>query len=230
MWITSSILFALAGPFGTFEALEPGLLVVYWSSLVALAFLFAYAIRALFHGLAPKMPPLQREVFVVTLFSLSYTLALFPFTVGLTGEPWTSQLTRVHVFGINVALSIGVVATRHVMGIDPLFPTAESEPQLLRRLDGVSAREILRLGVDDHYVVVFLTGGRTERLLMRFSDAVHEIEGLSGHTVHRSHWVASDAIKDTVKEKGREKLILIDGSEVPVSRTYREALVSAGLI
>lgn len=60
MWITSSILFALAGPFGTFEALEPGLLVVYWSSLVALAFLFAYAIRALFHGLAPKMPPLQR--------------------------------------------------------------------------------------------------------------------------------------------------------------------------
>lgn len=230
MWLSCSVCLALAGPFGTFETFDPDLLIVYWSSLVALAFLFAYGIRALFHALVPDLKPIVREVWVVTLFSLAYTLALFPFTVGLTGDPWTSQLTRTHVFGINMVLAMAVVAARHALGIDPLFPAAESEPTLLRRLDGVSAREILRLSVDDHYVEIFLSDGRTERLLMRFSDAVHEIEGLPGFTIHRSHWVASHAVNGFTKENGREKLILVDGSVVPVSRTYRESLVSAGLI
>jgi DNA-binding LytR/AlgR family response regulator len=59
---------------------------------------------------------------------------------------------------------------------------------------------------------------------MRLSDAVAELDGIEGAQVHRSWWVARDAIADAKRGDGRATLTLKDGSEVPVSRTYARIL------
>jgi DNA-binding LytR/AlgR family response regulator len=59
---------------------------------------------------------------------------------------------------------------------------------------------------------------------MRLADAVDELDGIEGAQVHRSWWVARDAIADARRGDGRATLTLKDGSEVPVSRTYARVL------
>ena len=59
---------------------------------------------------------------------------------------------------------------------------------------------------------------------MRLSDAIDELDGIEGAQVHRSWWVARDAITEAVRGDGRATLTLKDGAEVPVSRTYARLL------
>ena len=55
-------------------------------------------------------------------------------------------------------------------------------------------------------------------------------EGIEGLQVHRSWWVARDAITDAKRGDGRATLTLKDGAEVPVSRTYAGLLREKGWI
>ena len=83
------------------------------------------------------------------------------------------------------------------------------------------------MSAEDHYLRV-----RTDRgealILMRLSDAVAACDGLDGARTHRSWWVARDAVEDIRKSDGRGVLVLKDGVEAPVSRTYYPALRDAG--
>ena len=63
-----------------------------------------------------------------------------------------------------------------------------------------------------------------------FADAMAELDGVDGVQVHRSYWVARKAVEGAVRRNGRHYVTLIDGSEVPVSRSYRRNAESAGLI
>jgi DNA-binding LytR/AlgR family response regulator len=65
---------------------------------------------------------------------------------------------------------------------------------------------------------------------MRLSDAIAELEGIEGAQVHRSWWVAREAIAQAVRGDGRATLTLQDGAEVPVSRTYARLLRERGWI
>ena len=68
----------------------------------------------------------------------------------------------------------------------------------------------------------------SELILLRMRDAVAELEGIDGAQVHRSWWVARDAVED-VKRDGRNlRLVLPDGLEAPVSRTRVTELKEAG--
>lgn len=92
-------------------------------------------------------------------------------------------------------------------------------PRLMQRLPAGAQGTLVRLSVQGHYVRVHTTEA-THNLLMRFSDALAEVEDHPGLRVHRSHWVALDAITGYRREKGRHRLATIDGAEVPVSRAY----------
>ena len=63
---------------------------------------------------------------------------------------------------------------------------------------------------------------------MRLSDAVTELEGLEGAQVHRSWWVARDAVTGARRGDGRATLEVEGGLTVPVSRRYARALREAG--
>jgi lipoyl(octanoyl) transferase len=66
-------------------------------------------------------------------------------------------------------------------------------------------------------------------LLMRLSDAIHEVDHLHGAQVHRSYWAAFDQVASARKERDRVILTMTTGDEVPVSRANLPKIKEAGL-
>jgi hypothetical protein len=89
--------------------------------------------------------------------------------------------------------------------------------------------EIWAVEAEDHYLRLHTSRGQ-DLILMRLADAVEELAGIEGTQVHRSWWVARDAISDARRGDGRATLVLKDGSEVPVSRTYAKIIRQLGWI
>ena len=71
-----------------------------------------------------------------------------------------------------------------------------------------------------HVIVALCELGKTS-LLMRFSDAMDEVEDHLGAQVHRSHWVAWGAVTTVCREGGKLVLQLQSGQQIPVSRNHR---------
>jgi hypothetical protein len=93
---------------------------------------------------------------------------------------------------------------------------------LIDRLPVEKRGPILRLEVQDHYVLV-VTARASELLLMRLGDAIAETAPDSGVRVHRSHWVADEAVDRILRHGGsnpRLEITTIDGATIPVSRSF----------
>jgi hypothetical protein len=104
----------------------------------------------------------------------------------------------------------------------PLTPRA---PILLGRIPPDLRGAFLCLQMEDHYVRVHTSKG-SALILTRLSDAVLELEGVSGLRVHRSWWVATEAVQ-TARRVGRTaQLSLSNGLVVPVSRPYLAEVIA----
>jgi hypothetical protein len=97
--------------------------------------------------------------------------------------------------------------------------------RFLDRLPDVAGRDVVYLHVHGHYIDVVTATG-THSLLMRFADAVAELGGL-GIQVHRSYWCALRHVTAAVRQDERTVLRVTGGHEVPVSRTYLNAVRAA---
>ena len=106
---------------------------------------------------------------------------------------------------------------------------AEEAVRFLDRLPPQIGRDLVYLRMADHYVEAFTTRGST-LVLMRFADAVAELEGAGGLRVHRSYWVAKEHVTGATRRNGRTILSLTGGHEAPVSRGYLPAVREAGLV
>lgn len=87
--------------------------------------------------------------------------------------------------------------------------------------------ELLCLEMSDHYLKVYTDKGH-HMLLMRFKDALAALESFPGLQTHRSWWVAKSAIVKVSKDGRKLQLTLSNDILVPVSRTYVEAIKTAG--
>ncbi|MES0825971.1 LytTR family DNA-binding domain-containing protein [Ruegeria sp. SCP11] len=83
--------------------------------------------------------------------------------------------------------------------------------------------------VRDHSVEVVTSEG-TITIRSRFTDAIAEMELVSGHCAHRSHWVADDAIVGVERKGGMTFLRLRNNDLVPVSRKYKPMLEQDGIV
>ena len=108
----------------------------------------------------------------------------------------------------------------------PVAATVRFLERLPLKLRGA---EIWAVEAEDHYLRLHTSKGQ-DLILMRLADAVEELAGIEGTQVHRSWWVARDAIADARRGDGRATLVLKDGSEVPVSRTYAKIIRDLGWI
>ncbi|MDX2145037.1 MAG: LytTR family DNA-binding domain-containing protein [Rhodospirillaceae bacterium] len=106
---------------------------------------------------------------------------------------------------------------------DPKAAAHESAPKFLQRVRPSLGAKVLALEAQQHYVKVYTDRG-TDMILYRFSDAVQEVASTSGLQVHRSYWVAHDAVADICGSGKNYKLTLHNGLTVPVSRSYRGAV------
>ena len=82
---------------------------------------------------------------------------------------------------------------------------------------------------EDHYVRVHTVSG-SALVLMRLRDAIAQLDAIDGAQVHRGWWVARGAVAAVVRSDRRIALRLVDGREVPVSRSAAPDLRARGWI
>ena len=110
-------------------------------------------------------------------------------------------------------------------GTAAVSPGAGPQARFLERLAPEAGRDVIYLKVSGHYITVVTTAG-SGSLLMRFADAVAELEG-AGMQVHRSFWVAHRHVTAVEQREGRTVVCLTGGRMVPVSRTFVAAVRAA---
>ncbi|PHZ83354.1 LytTR family DNA-binding domain-containing protein [Paremcibacter congregatus] len=104
-----------------------------------------------------------------------------------------------------------------------IAPTLPAGYKFLNRLPASQKTRLVCLAMEDHYVRAY-TDTTDHLILLRLKDAISELADYSGQQVHRSWWVAYDAIRHSRKEGRRYILTLNNGMEVPVSQTHAPEL------
>ncbi len=229
------LVFSYLGPFGTGVLLGPAERAVYWGAAISVNWAIAAAI----------MPSLARRALstgnpLLPALALGALAGAAPGTLvvwGLehwVGRPPDTAATLLYVYSCValVYLVLSYIAVRLVeapeQDREPSVPDGGgAPPAFLSRLPAHLGTDILHLRMQDHYVEAHTARGR-ELVLLRFRDALRELEGLDGLQVHRSHWVARKAVAGTARRGGRTFLRLTNGAEVPVSRSHVATLRSAG--
>lgn len=227
---------AFSGAFGTIEA-SLWRRLVYWLGLMSVGTFMGGAIARLFF---PKGEP-ERAIWGLLWRALAASLVMsLPFTfVVWAGSTWilggdmpASNLPFLFGAVLMVALvmvTLNILVERPRMAAFQAVQEAAPRPvkfleRLPLRLKGASLHAV---EAEDHYLRLHTSKGQ-DLILMRLADAVEELDGLEGAQVHRSWWVARQAIVDVRRGDGRATLTLADGAQVPVSRTYARLLREAG--
>ena len=143
----------------------------------------------------------------------------------LPGYVAVSLVVSVAMSLMGVAIGHGAAARREAGAAAQQAP-----PKFLERLPlKLRGAEVWAVEAEDHYLRLHTSKGQ-DLILMRLADAVAELEGVEGAQVHRSWWVARDAIAEAERGDGRAILTLKDGGKVPVSRTYAKIIRDRGWI
>lgn len=228
IWIALAMLalvIGLIGPFGTFEMAIPARLG-YWSGVVLVTAITGTFFATLIEGLiGQRLQRLPRAALAGALAGIPVALVVVAMNLVVYGP-----VQPVHAAAL-VPYCVAICAVVTFAGV--LFAgqgqtVADAQPALLDRLPLPQRGRLLHLAVADHYVEVTTERGRT-LLLMRLSDAIRETAPVAGIQVHRSHWVALAAVRNTRRQAGKATLELENGTIVPISRSYLADAKAAGI-
>jgi hypothetical protein len=236
------LVFGWLGPYGTFQDLSVANRFIYWITAIALIGVISQltldAVRRLRLTAAwPVTLQAFASVLIVALPGVAIVIGLE--TVFRETPPLSAvALARVYVSVAVILTTISVpwsIIRHRREGAPALAPLTElpSEPSaaggspFLRRISSRLGTELLSIATEDHYLRVTTVLGE-ELILFRLSDAVAELDPVLGQQVHRSYWVARQAVSAVERQGHRTTLVLVNGAKVPVSRTYVPLLRAAG--
>lgn len=246
------LVFGFLGPFGTY-AMPTGMRLTYWVVFILVGYVVFRPISICASWLAEitNLPEwigglMASAIAALPLgFFVSFTIAGMRFDPDFLGERFFILYLQCAMVGYGIfALMIlvfgredGDVAMpernggNRAQALTPSAspPAAQTRTALHERLPTGFPTQILALGVEDHYVRVHAPD-QSDMILMRLSDAIAEVSELEGLQVHRSWWVAKDAIMTSKREGRNLRLILSNGLEVPVSRSNVGKLKQTGWI
>lgn len=243
------LVFGFLGPFGTY-AMPVALRLAYWVGFIIIGYAIfrPVSISAGWLRESIAMPFWTAELLATAIaalpltFLIGFAMSGMRFDPSLLGDRFLLLYLQCALIGFGIFLFMrllfGPDSPESESDVVRETKLAETEPEpakivqvqtkLHDRLSAFPDR-IIALGVEDHYVRVH-GPERTEMLLMRLSDAIKETEPMEGMQVHRSWWVARDAIETSKREGRNLRLSLSGGLEVPVSRAYVTKLKQSGWI
>jgi hypothetical protein len=225
--LTIGLAAAALGPYGTGTLLTPAPRVLYWVVLIGLGW-------GQFVGTA----------FLLERYGRLALPARIVATIAGASLPLALELTFINAAVFGAETTLGALGTAYVQAaylqaalvgaliLVPMSllrrttapPTAEPRPapasgaRFLARIPATLGGRLLALEMEDHYLRIYTDSG-SALILLRISDAVAELDGVDGWRVHRSWWVAAEAVTSVRREKGgRTTLRLANGLVVPVSR------------
>ena len=224
------VFLAFAGAFGSGEA-PLGWRLVYWATMMLLGSAVGGVIAHLFaEWAAMDDRPILRGVLMSFAITAPLTVLIWAINIVFWDRPWgLGDLTA--FAGPVYLVSALMTALGHLLDRPVETHAAQGASAPPRFLDRVPLKlkgaVIHAVESEDHYLRIHTERG-SDLILMRLSDAVAELEGLEGAQVHRSWWVARDAVIGARRGDGRATLELKGGIEAPVSRRYAPALRKAG--
>ncbi|WP_375690730.1 LytTR family transcriptional regulator DNA-binding domain-containing protein [Pseudooceanicola sp. LIPI14-2-Ac024] len=235
------LVLTLLGPFGSYEAMSLGLRFVFWTATVTsvalpmhVAMHYCITSRRLARWPRVAQIALGSAIAAVPGAGLVYFICaiLWPgaFDVAELPVVWFQVMAVGFVIGCFHFLDFGAPEadpqarppapepdTAPAPRVEPV-PTAAA-PKFLTRMTPTLGSDIISLTMQDHYVEVTTTRGN-QLILIRFSDALDELEPIEGLRLHRSHWAARAHLTGMIREDGKLRATLSDGRSLPVSRTY----------
>lgn len=232
-------LFAFIGPFGTYDTIDAAGRLGYWLLALGANWLVCGSIVILTLRLTDSA---SRRTRALALTGAALAAAIPGTGVVLAAEtlfrPGYEGDNALGTIFFGVAVLMVAISFLVVTVLDRARPAAAAAPdagdvrapppRFLDRLPAELGRDLVYLRMADHYVEAFTTAGST-LVLMRFVDALGELEGAGGLRVHRSYWVARDHVTGAERRNGRTILSLTGGHEAPVSRGYLADVRAAGL-
>lgn len=215
--------FSVLGPFET-SALPLALRGAYWLICISVGWACVLLMLVLFlrHPRLDEWPLALRVGLAVSLASISIGLTVIQVERVIRGNQLGvgAMLNVFFVCALIGGLMYMRVSAR--IGISPKTDAPDPVP-FLKRLPLDLGREIISLTTQDHYVEVTTKQG-TALVLIRFQDALQELGSYGGVQIHRSHWVALEALQRTKRQQGKLVAELVDGRSLPVSRTYAQSV------
>lgn len=236
-----ALLMGFAGPFGTYELLPLAARLGYWAAIVLATYGVGYGFGVVAVPLVGRRIRTRwlRMALVSTASGIPITVAVVLVNLVTFGSDGWDVIELAELWVSVTVISLGVMlisvlvdqslarAREHVPTPDAAGAEA-GQPRVLERLPLPQRGNLVSLSVSDHYVDVVTTRGHG-LVLMRLSDAIAETAPVQGLQIHRSHWVAVDAVARSVRADGKLQLELRDGRRLPVSRSYLKAVRQAGL-
>jgi len=209
----------LIGPFGSYlNDGGPATRIVYW---IGTSLLSCIAFDLLLRTIAPRARALPRWFTIL----MAVMLANLPLSVATRAAalliwPQLAGIGWLQWYGQALLVSALYVATHLALSASRRPSPAQSIPLRL-------GHDVLCLQMEDHYVRVH---GRDGSRLVHASlgRAAAELTGVEGMQVHRSWWVARDAVERVLEDNRTIRLRLRNGLEAPVGRTRIAALRAAG--
>lgn len=228
------LLMGFLGPFGS-DQLPAYQAYVYWMICIVGGGLIGIAGDEML--LRPIPAPWRRAVAVSVVMTPAVSVLVLTTEHLLTGEPfrwWGGFRLLPQVFPILLAVMVvralawrkspARIETRTVVAP----PLPEVEAAFRQRLSARrrSAR-LIAVEAHDHYLKVHTDAGE-ELIALRFADALDQLSRAHGWRVHRSWWVAADAVEGVRWRRGGSELRLVGGLIAPVSRAHAPTLKDAG--
>lgn len=225
-----ALILALVGPYGTSDRLRPLPRFGYWALIVPATYGTGSLVVTWLRAVLPPWPfALRMGLAGVTTGAAVAGVVLLVNAVALGFVPAPDALPGfvANVAGVAmvVTLAIAYITSRQSGARTP----QPAPPAILQRVPLEKRGALLALSVEDHYVRVHTSKG-TEMVLLRLSDAMREVGDLPGAQVHRSHWVAFNAVRAARRDGDRAILTLTTGTDIPVSRANMPKVKEAGLL
>jgi len=243
-WVVGlAVVMAVIGPFGSYDYMGLPTRLIYF---VVIGELFSLQILAI--------AALLSRIDAIESWSITVRMGLAGF---LAAVPGTAEIFLVHgwlvrpillryapqVFLEAAFLSVVISAAVGLMVERRLHAEADVErartaavprsiepqvaPDFFRRIPPVLGRDLLALEMEDHYLRIHTALG-SDLILLRLRDALGELGPQRGLQVHRSWWVANGAVASAERNGSRNVLVLRNGINVPVSKSFRAEVKAAG--
>ncbi|MEE3625566.1 LytTR family DNA-binding domain-containing protein [Nitrospirillum sp. BR 11752] len=251
--VALSLVLAMFGPYGTFLSMDSLSRVAFWCASALGIAAMTRAVHAALRrwpiaaawpawqrrGVSALLASLPATLWIILLFSLC---AKVPLAALHFWRVWPQVIVTSMVFAVILGRRDPMAPPTEAPAPEPVIVVPEPAP-VLPALDiaapdlagaflasacpRLSGARLLAVEAEDHYLRVHTDRG-SDLVLMRLRDAIADLgEGL-GMQVHRSFWVARDAVVEVTVRGQVGQLRLSDGTVVPVSRTALPRLRAAG--
>lgn len=232
--VALGLLVGLLGPFGTFAAPPAERMLVWVIWLLAGYALFRPTnIVAGWLCEATGLPHFVGRLLALVVASMPLTLIVtmmvtqLPFADVLRWRGFWTMYLYIAVIAVVASMVMAAIFGRTVQGTAAPEPAASPPPAPPTLPLPPGFGPVLALKGEDHYVRI-IGEGREELVLIRMRDAIERLRDADGLRVHRSWWVAKDAVA-AVRRDGRTAAITLrSGHEAPVARDMMPHLRAAG--